>query len=120
VRVAGPAALLVAKLHKIGERLAEERPVTNKDAHDVYRLLQALPTATFVDGHRRILADPLSAEGGETAIEYLSDLFASGPDAMGSDLAGRAEAEVGDPETVAASVAALAADLVAALGEVRR
>lgn len=38
--VAGPAALLVAKLHKLGDR-DESDPdrLNDKDAHDVYRLL---------------------------------------------------------------------------------
>ena len=37
--VAGPAALLVAKLHKIGERQATPGRLVDKDAHDIYRLL---------------------------------------------------------------------------------
>lgn len=43
VEVAGPAALLVAKAHKIHDRLGSSRPgrVDDKDAADVYRLMQA-------------------------------------------------------------------------------
>ena len=49
LKVAGPAALLVSKVHKIGERLdgpdvgrQEQLP---KDAFDIYRLLRAIDTA---------------------------------------------------------------------------
>lgn len=47
LRVAGPAALLVSKLHKLGE--GQERPdrLLDKDALDVYRLLVAVPTASL-------------------------------------------------------------------------
>lgn len=38
--VAGPAALLVAKLHKLGDRdESDSDRLNDKDAHDVYRLL---------------------------------------------------------------------------------
>jgi Nucleotidyltransferase len=39
--VAGPAALLVAKLHKLGERQDTPARLIDKDAHDIYRLLVA-------------------------------------------------------------------------------
>ena len=45
----------------------------------------------------------------------LKRLFASGPAALGSMMAGRAEKDIGAPEVVSAAVAALAADLLAAL-----
>ena len=37
--IAGPAALIVAKLHKIGERVGTQGRVRDKDALDLYRLL---------------------------------------------------------------------------------
>ena len=45
------------------------------------------------------------------AIDYLSQLFAAGPNAIGSLMAGRAETGEGDPEVVSASVARLSEDL---------
>lgn len=41
VNVAGPAALLVAKAHKLGERLETPQRLLGKDAGDVYRLFDA-------------------------------------------------------------------------------
>lgn len=45
--VAGPAALLIAKAHKIHDRLASSRPhrADDKDAADVYRLMQSTSPA---------------------------------------------------------------------------
>ena len=52
LKVAGPAALLVAKVHKIGERVAAarsyRRELLHKDAFDVYRLLRSVETAEMV------------------------------------------------------------------------
>jgi hypothetical protein len=39
--VAGPAALLIAKVYKIHERLDRPNRLNDKDAHDIYRLLVA-------------------------------------------------------------------------------
>jgi hypothetical protein len=45
INVAGPVALLVAKLHKLGERVATPNRLNDKDAHDIYRLRVAIDTA---------------------------------------------------------------------------
>lgn len=42
--VAGPGGLLVAKLHKLGERRSDPGRMVDKDAHDIYRLFVAVPT----------------------------------------------------------------------------
>lgn len=44
INVAGPAALLVAKLHKLVERRHDPGRLLDKDAHDIYRLLVATDT----------------------------------------------------------------------------
>ena len=44
VLVAGPAALIIAKLHKIGERAEAPGRLVDKDAHDLYRILIATTT----------------------------------------------------------------------------
>lgn len=111
--VAGPGALLIAKLYKLGERAAEkgQRRLESKDAHDVYRLLR-LPTADLATRIQRALDDPRSADVARFAIEQLSELFQA-PEGIGSRLAGDYLGPVGgDPLTVAASVSALANDLL--------
>lgn len=114
VRVAGPAALIVAKVHKIAERTATPHRLVDKDAHDVYRLLRAVPTDVLRDAFQRLLAHPLSAPVTTTAIAEIGRLF-TGPDSLGAVMAGRAEEGVGHPAEVAASVAFLATDLVESL-----
>lgn len=116
VRVAGPGALLVAKLHKLGERhRSGGGRLRDKDAHDLYRLLVAIETATLAAAFECLLSEEISAAATLRALKYLGELFSAGPDAVGSVMAGRAEQGVGDPAAVAASVAVLAGDLLAAL-----
>jgi hypothetical protein len=116
VRLAGPGALLVAKLHKIGERSnGEGKRMRDKDAHDLYRLLVAVETRELAVGVGGLLRDPFSQAVTDRALVYLKELFAAGPDALGSRMAGRAEERVGEPAIVAASTAALATDLLGAV-----
>jgi hypothetical protein len=117
IEVAGPAGLLVAKLHKLGDRddQAPDR-LNDKDAHDVYRLLVAIETAELSRGLTMLLSSDLAADATRAALEHFDHLFASGPDALGCRTAGRAEELIGDPATVTQSTALLAADLSRAVG----
>ncbi|MFI7132853.1 hypothetical protein ACIBQ1_44750 [Nonomuraea sp. NPDC050153] len=115
VRVAGPAALLVAKLHKIAERVSVPHRLNDKDAHDTYRILVDADTAELAATFRLLSREPISSEVTTQAIEHLATLFAVGPDALGSRMAGRAEEGIGEPETVALATSSLADDLVRAL-----
>ncbi|MEV0623199.1 hypothetical protein AB0I81_58480 [Nonomuraea sp. NPDC050404] len=115
VRVAGSAALLVAKLHKIAERASVPHRLNDKDAHDAYRVLIDADTAELAAAFRFLLQEPISSEVTSEAVEYLTTLFAAGPDALGSTMAGRAEEGIGEPETVALATSLLAADLVQTL-----
>ena len=120
-RVAGPAALLIAKVHKIHERRDQPDRLNDKDAHDVYRLLVATTDMTALgSSFQRLLFDPVSKTVSKQALDWLPVLFADGPDALGSVMAGRAEEGIGDPDLVAASVAALAADVLAAVADASR
>lgn len=117
--VASPAALLVAKLHKLGEREETPARLADKDAHDIYRLLVAVPTQALASSMSLLVRDDLAGPVTQQAVQYLQRLFANGPDALGSAMAGRAETGIGDPEVVAASVAALSVDLLSAFSEAR-
>ncbi len=113
--VAGPAALLAAKLHKLGERQAIPGRLVDKDAHDLYRLLQVIPTNRLAATLLRLVQDELAGMVTKQALTYMDALFAAGPGALGSTMAGRAEEGVGDPKVVSASVALLAQDLLTAV-----
>lgn len=110
VAVAGPAALLVAKLHKIAERVVSDDRRQDKDALDVLRLLQ-LDARELADGIRKILANEVAAEVTKEAISAMQDLF-SEPSSAGSQMAARAAAPLEPAERTAASCAALTQELL--------
>ncbi|WP_220093728.1 hypothetical protein [Flexivirga caeni] len=114
-KVVGPAALLVAKLHKLGERINAPQRLNDKDAHDAYRNLRTTQTAELGMAFARLLEDPLSASATREALRYAEELFAAGPEAIGAMMAGRAELGVGSPEEVSVATAILASDLVVSL-----
>lgn len=112
ILVAGPASLLVAKAFKISERLSDGRLKEDKDAHDIYRLLSAVPLDVLLDGFEKLGNDPLSADVTQSGLQYMRELFADGSKAPGSMRAGRAEAPFGNAETVAQAVSILTDDLL--------
>nr|WP_084213036.1 GSU2403 family nucleotidyltransferase fold protein [Micromonospora purpureochromogenes] len=114
--VAGPAALLVAKLHKLGERQETPKRLVDKDAHDIYRLLVAVPTERLAAKLRELRADDLAGQVTDQALGFAAHLFAAGPEALGSVMAGRAEEGIGDPPVVSAAASALIEDLLASVG----
>jgi hypothetical protein len=115
INVAGPAALLVAKLDKLGERQESAHRLLDKDAHDIYRLLVAVETPTLAAAIGRLRVDAMAGEVTAEALAFLDELFAQGAEALGSTMAGRTEELVGDPAVVSAAVAALASDLLIAI-----
>jgi hypothetical protein len=77
VEVAGVAALLVAKAHKIHDRVDGGRPdrLRDKDAADVYRIMQTARPAAVIETLRDLLTNPLSAGVTQQALEYMEELF---------------------------------------------
>jgi hypothetical protein len=115
LRVAGPAALMVAKLHKLAERKDQPDRLKDKDALDIYRLLQATDTPDLAAKITFLLVDQRSEAITRQAITHLQDLFGS-PNSLGSAMAGRAVELVADPITIAQSAAILATDLLSVIG----
>ncbi len=89
VDVAGEAALLVAKLHKLGDRLARPDRLQPKDAGDVYRLFDVVDPDEMAGRLQILLADDRSAATTQQAIAY-GDVIFDGPNSVGVDLASRA------------------------------
>lgn len=114
VRVAGPAALLVAKLFKLSDRVRADNAtrIDDKDAHDAFRILIGTERTDLVTRYQALVRHELSRRVATTALEYLEHLFAKGRDAVGSTMAGRAEEGIGAPDTVAQQVAILATELI--------
>ncbi|WP_019873207.1 hypothetical protein [Sporichthya polymorpha] len=113
--VAGPAALLTAKIIKIGERLgqAEAQPdrLKEKDALDVFRLLQAIDTPVLARGIALHRADQHAAAVTGEALALLEAHCGNPPGRIPEIAAAAAQ---GDP-TVAPSFVTLVRQLLAAL-----
>lgn len=77
INVAGVAALLVAKAHKIRDRVASGRPgrVGDKDGADVVRMMQGSSPRRVVSAFRELMADEIAGPASRTALEYLDELF---------------------------------------------
>jgi hypothetical protein len=111
IRVAGPAALIVAKLYKIWERRDAPRRLENKDAADIFRLLQAISTERLVAGFAKITADPISATVSTNSFDFLQRLFGQS-EGLGISLLRDAVTGLGDPDNAEASCVELAKDLL--------
>jgi hypothetical protein len=77
VHVAGPAALVVAKLHKLNDRLrlGQTDRIADKDAADVYRIMLTVPVPEFLDRLLPLLEDPVAEPPTVAAMTFLDDLF---------------------------------------------
>ena len=113
IAVAGPAALLVAKLVKISERVGTAR-IEDKDALDVLRLLRGTDTTVLAGRLAGLRADPIAGAVTNEALSQLAPLFGK-PLSIGCGMAARAAWPVISGEEITASCVALVADLFAAL-----
>lgn len=113
LRVAGPAALLVAKVHKIQDRNGSDRQ-SDKDALDVLRLLRGSETEELARRYRRLLADARSADAARVGRGLLEQQFADRR-RIGIEMAVRSAGALADADEIAASCEALVADLLDAL-----
>lgn len=116
LRVAGPAALLVAKVTKIEERRENPARHQPKDGLDLLRLLQATPTEAMAQRLADLARDPLAGPVTTAAIEALQR---DGRDASGliASLAGAGVGNLADPATVRGSAAVLIEERLVALDD---
>ena len=79
IRVAGPAALIVAKVYKLRDRLSDGKldRIADKDAADVYRLMLAIPLREFLRRLRPVMDDETAGPVCREAIELMVQLFGS-------------------------------------------
>ena len=113
IRVAGPSALLVAKLHKIADRSQEPetKRLNDKDGLDVLRLLRVIPSRELAAGLRRLQGEMVSAEVTREAVAQLDALFGS-TRSVGTQMAVRATERLEDPAAIAESCVALTRELL--------
>ncbi len=113
INVAGPAALLVAKAHKLMDRVNadDNRRINSKDAFDVFRLLQAVETVELIDEINILAAAEVSAEVTAEAMAGFRELFAT-PVGVGTMLVAEHVAGIEDREVMIASSVALSEELL--------
>jgi hypothetical protein len=116
VAIAGPTALLIAKLHKVAERVTErdQRRLDDNDALDVLRLLQATDTSVLAATVLHLLETDVARVITREALGVLNDHFTDAR-AAGPQMAGRAAGVLMPADEVAQSCAALASDLLHAI-----
>ena len=117
LRIANPAALLVAKAVKIAEREDDARRqpgrLQDKDSLDLFRLLQSIDTGTLATGLRAHRSEPEAAQVSAEAVRFIA-IQGTAPDQLLPQLATRAA--FGDP-AIAPAFAALARQLIQALDQ---
>lgn len=113
VTVAGPAALLVAKVHKIQDRGHSLR-ANDKDALDVFRLLRGVSIKSFVSRYRIMLDDERSADAASLGLRLFEEQFGN-PSAVGIEMVVRSLQGLMDENEAATSCEILAADLLSAI-----
>jgi len=76
--VAGPAALFVAKAHKLHDRLNAGRPnrVDDKDAADIFRLMQTTQALDVGATLAMLTYDELAGPATTASLTYMEELFA--------------------------------------------
>ncbi len=111
VSVAGVAALMVAKLHKIAERKDVPERIQDKDGLDVLRLLRFADTAHLASTLTKLAANPISGEVTQQARTLLEDLFGARA-SVGAQMAVRASVGLEDELAIAISCEALALRLL--------
>ena len=109
--VAGPGALLVAKVHKIADRSATPNRLSDKDALDVLRLLQSVSTGDLCTRLASLQRNGLSGSVTNEAMAQAGALFGAS-DSIGVRMAMRAVGTLEDPDFIASSMVVLVGDLL--------
>ncbi len=110
VRVAGPAALLVAKVHKILDRTDTNDRLIDKDALDVFRLLRGTTAADIAARASGIMNDERARATAAIAFDQMHELFGR-PDSEGVTMAIRGSSGLISSTEVSESLVALTSEL---------
>jgi hypothetical protein len=113
VAVAGLAALVVAKVHKLAERESNPERWAAKDGLDVLRILRAADPRSVGETLNELASNAIAGKVTREARGHFERLFATRT-GHGAAMAVRATAGLEDAATIAASCEALAKRLLAA------
>lgn len=112
VKVAGPTALLVAKAHKLHDRIASGRAarIDDKDAADVVRLMQSTSPAEIAATLSVLVEHEVAGAPTRQAIDFIEELFGR-RSGRGIEMASRALRTAVPADRVRALCAAFVAEL---------
>jgi hypothetical protein len=115
-KVAGMAALLVAKLHKLHDRVlaGNDDRLFDKDAGDIYRIMQFTRAVDVAKTLRRLTESELAGEVTQAALEQMRDLFGR-RGGHGITMAQRALQDDIDPAQIVALSTAYTNSLISAI-----
>jgi hypothetical protein len=111
ILVAGVAALLIAKLHKIAERQNDNDRLQNKDALDILRILRSSETDSLAATLKNLSAHQMCSKVTLESRSFLKTLF-SNRNAIGSQMVVRASSGLEDGDFVAMSCEVLSRRLL--------
>jgi hypothetical protein len=111
--VAGVAALMVSKLHKIAERKDAPGRLRDKDGLDTLRLLRFADTAHLAATLTKLAAHPVAGQVTRQARKFLEELFGD-RGGVGAQMAVRATVGLEDETAIALSCEVLARRLLEA------
>ena len=113
IEVAGPAALLVAKVHKIAERVDEPSRwgSLDKDAFDIFRLLRAIDARVMASDLNLLRSQVISREVTIKALSIFEKLFCT-QSGTGTELVVQHVTGLENSDFIAASSVALSQDLL--------
>ena len=116
INVAGPAALLVAKMHQLMDRVDadDNRRINSKDAFDVFRLLQGVETIELIDEVNLLTAAVVSADVTAEAMVGFRELFGT-PIGAGTILVAEHITGIENRDVIIASSVALSQELIEAM-----
>ena len=117
ISVAGQAALLVAKMHKLADRIGadDNRRINSKDAFDVFRLLQAVDVVELIDEINLLAATEVSAKVTAEAMARFHALFGTSTGA-GTMLVAEHVTGIENRDVIIASSVALSQELIETMG----
>lgn len=111
INVAGPAALLVAKIHKLADRADARDRLRDKDAFDIYRLLRGVEAPRLATEVRSLLEHETSAEVTAVALSRFPEFFGA-VTSTGTQMAVQHVVGLEDSDFIAASLISLGQELI--------
>ena len=112
MKVAGPAALMIAKAFKINDRKNSTSRLMDKDALDIYRLLVATEAKDLIPVFVTLLSDSITRTTALEGVKFLNEIFILGEEPVGGTMVARALESIQDASIVSNAVRILMSEIL--------